>query len=139
MPKDFEDKVIDFHRYVVQLRNRNNYVLSQIANVDQTPLNFDMPHQTAITEKDDKSVIMRTTGCEKQRCAIMLAINADGRKFPPYVIFKRKTMPKGKFPPGIHIRVQEKGWMDTAIFQDCIKTVWNKRPRALLRRSALLG
>jgi hypothetical protein len=26
----------------------------------------------------------------------MLAITADGRKLPPYVIFKRKTMPKAK-------------------------------------------
>jgi hypothetical protein len=55
-----------------------------------------MPHQT--TEKGDKSVIMCTTGCDKQRCTIMLAISADGRMLPPYIIFKRKTMPMGKFP-----------------------------------------
>jgi hypothetical protein len=29
-------------------------MLSQIANADQTPLNFDMPHQTT-TEKGDKA------------------------------------------------------------------------------------
>jgi hypothetical protein len=68
----------------------------------------------------------------------MLTIIADGRKLAPYEIFKRKTMPTGKFPPGIHVRVQEKGWMDTAMVQDWIKTVWNKRPGALLRRPALL-
>jgi hypothetical protein len=133
IPKDFDDKVIDFHRYVIQARKSNNYVLSQTANADHTPLNFDMPHQTTITEKGDKSMIMRTTGCEKQRCTTMLAISAYGRKLPPCVIFKRKTMPNGKFPPGIHVRVQEKGWMATAVVQD-----WNKRSEALLRRPALL-
>jgi hypothetical protein len=54
MLKDFDDKVIDFHRYVIQLRKSNKYMLSQIANADQTPLNFDMPHQTT-TEKGDKA------------------------------------------------------------------------------------
>jgi hypothetical protein len=46
MLKDFDDQVIDSHRYVIQLRKSNNNMLSQIANADQTPLNFDMPHQT---------------------------------------------------------------------------------------------
>jgi hypothetical protein len=41
-------------------------------------------------------------------------------------------MPKGKFPPGIHVRVQEKGWIDTAVVQDWMKTVWNKLPGELL-------
>jgi hypothetical protein len=45
MPKDFDDKVIDFRRYVIQLRKSNNYMLSQIANADQTSLNFDMHQQ----------------------------------------------------------------------------------------------
>lgn len=36
MPKDFGDKVIEFHRYVIKLRKSKNYMLSQIANADQT-------------------------------------------------------------------------------------------------------
>jgi hypothetical protein len=47
-------------------------------------------------------------------------------------------MPKGKFPPGILVIVQEKRWMDTAMVQDWIKTVWNKRLGALLRGPALV-
>jgi hypothetical protein len=39
----------------------------------------------------------------------MLAITADGRKLPPYGIFKRKTIPKAKLPNGVHMRVQGKG------------------------------
>jgi hypothetical protein len=33
----------------------------------------------------------------------MLAVTADGSKLTPYVIFKRKTLPKEKFPAGIHV------------------------------------
>jgi hypothetical protein len=38
----------------------------------------------------------------------MLSITADRRKLLLYAIFKRKTMPKGKLPSGINIKVQEK-------------------------------
>lgn len=28
------------------------------------------------------------------------------------IVFKRKTMPKDSFPPGVVIQCNEKGWMD---------------------------
>jgi hypothetical protein len=68
-----------------------------------------MPTNTTIEGKSEKSVIIRTSGCENQRCTVMLAITADGRKLPPCVIFKRKTMPKAKLPNDVHVRVQGKG------------------------------
>lgn len=36
----------------------------------------------------------------------MLAVLADGMKLPPYVILKRKTMPKEQLPTGIIVRCQ---------------------------------
>ena len=49
---------------------------------------------------------------------VLVACMADGTMLPPYVIFKRKTMPKDTFPPGLVIRVQEKGWMDQHLTMD---------------------
>jgi hypothetical protein len=74
-----------------------------------------MPTNTTIEGKGEKSVIIHTRGCEKQRRTVMLTITADGRKLPPYVIFKRKTMPKAKLPNGVHVCVQAKCWMDAAM------------------------
>ena len=55
----------------------------------------------------------------------MLACTADGGKLPPYVIFKRKTLPKGAmWPKGIIVRCQEKGWMDETLMKDWMKHVW---------------
>ena len=52
---------------------------------------------------------IRTTGHEKSHFTVMLACTADGGKLPPYVIFKRKTLPKGmQFPRGIHPRSSKK-------------------------------
>lgn len=138
LPSAHEDKIVDFHRFVIRIREEKNFLLSQIGNADQTPLNFDMPSSTTVEQKGVRSVHIRTTGAEKQRCTVMLAVTADGRKLPPFVIFKRKTLPKAKFPPGIHVRVQEKGWMTADLMVDWVKTVWGRRPRALLYPSLLV-
>jgi hypothetical protein len=113
-------------------------LLSQTGNANQTPLYFDMPTNMTIEGKGEKSVIIRTSGCEKQRCTAMLAITVDGRKLPLYVIFKRKTMPKAKLPNGVHVHVQGKGWMNAAMVCDWVCKVWGQPPGALLRRPSLL-
>lgn len=138
LPADYTDKVLNFHKFLIQKRQKTAYLLSQIGNADQTPVFFDMPRNSTIDDKGASSVRVKTTGNEKLRCTAMLAITADGRKLPPYVIIKRKTLPKGKFPRGVHVRVQNKGWMDEALMKDWVKCVWNNRPGALLKQPAML-
>ncbi|TWW53636.1 hypothetical protein D4764_0159420 [Takifugu flavidus] len=45
----------------------------------------------------------------------------DGTKLPPYVVLKRKTVPKEAMPAGIIVRAQEKGWMETELVVDWLK------------------
>lgn len=52
-------------------------------------------------------MIIRMSGAEKQKCTLMLVVTADGCKLPPYIIFRRKTIPKGNSPRDIHVRIQE--------------------------------
>ncbi|MCG8431977.1 MAG: hypothetical protein MJA29_12505 [Candidatus Omnitrophica bacterium] len=44
------------------------------------------------------------------------------------LIFKRKTLPKEKFPPGVVIRCNPKGWMDENVMNDWLDSVYVKRP-----------
>lgn len=138
LPPCYEQKVVDFHGFVIRLRRDRQFILSQIGNADQTPINFDMPMSRTVNEKGARSVLVKTTGAEKQRFTVMLAIPADGRKLPPYVIFKRKTLPKANLPAGIHVRAQEKGWMSADLMADWVHTVWGRRPGALLLPSLLV-
>ena len=126
LPKDYEDKLVNFQRFIIAKRKQHNFELSQIGNADQTPLTFDVVTNSTIAEKGVKSVPMVTTGHDKDRFTVMLACRGDGSKLPPYVVFKRKTLPKKMvFPPGVIVRCQEKGWMNEEMVKDWINTVWS--------------
>ena len=69
----------------------------------------------------------------------MLACLGDGTKLPPYVVFKRKTLPKDLvLPRGIHVRAQAKGWMDESLVKDWLNSVWTKVGGLLRKRNLLV-
>jgi hypothetical protein len=56
----------------------------------------------------------------------MLVNTADGYKLPSFVIFRRKTLPKAKFPSRIIVRVQERRWMTEKLILEWLNIVWKK-------------
>ena len=91
-----------------------------------------------VNSKGQKTVLVNTTGHEKSRFTVVLTCLADGTRLKPMVIFKRKTIPKEKFPPGVIIHCHPKGWMDEAGLKVWIQKVWSARPGGLLRKRSLL-
>jgi hypothetical protein len=73
-----------------------------------------MPLDTTVHKKGDKNVKVRTGSNKKQLCTVMLCIMADGGRFPPHTVLKRKTLPKANVKAVI-IQAQESGWMDGLI------------------------
>ena len=139
LPENFEDKLLKFQRYIIAERKKHEYDLSLIGNADQTPLTFDMPANSTVDAKGTKSVSIMTTGHEKDRFTVMLACLGDGTKLPPYVVFKRKTLPKDLvLPRGIHVRAQAKGWMDESLVKDWLNSVWSKVGGLLRKRNLLV-
>ena len=138
LPSDHEELLMKFQSYVIKMRQKYDYNMSQIGNADQTPVTFDLPSETTVSIKGARSVTMRSTGNEKNRFTVMLGCMADGTKLPPYVVFKRKTMPKDKFPSGVIVRVQEQGWFNDSLMDDWLKTVWMKRKGGLEKQRSML-
>ena len=95
LPENYEDKLVEFQRFIIKQRKQHDFEPSQIGNADQTPLTFDLPSATTVALKGSRTVSINTTGNEKNRFTVMLACTADGGKLPPFIIFKRKTLPKG--------------------------------------------
>ena len=139
LPKDLESKVDSFQKYIIKMRKRHEYDLSQIGNMDETPMTFDLPGNRTVHTKGEKTVLVKTTGHEKTHFTVVLVCMADGTKLKPLIIFKRKTLPKNaKFPAGVVVRAQPKRWMDEDGVMFWLENVWNRRPGALLRKRSLL-
>ena len=138
LPDDYEEKIVRFHRFIIDRRKEHNYPLHVIANMDETPLTFDMPPNRTIHNTGEKTIKIRTTGNEKNRVTVVLACAGDGSKLRPMAIFKRKTLPKVANKHGVVIAAQEKGWMDAEIMKVWIEKVWRARRGGLGRRRSLL-
>jgi hypothetical protein len=96
-----------------------------------------MPSSNTVEARGSKSLIIKTTGNEKMRIMCMLGFSADGTNLPPFVIFKKKTLPKDKYLPGIYVRVQEKGWVTEELVRDWVQMICQRGLGALLNMPSM--
>ncbi len=84
---------------------------------------FDLSSNITIDYKGTKTVIIRITEHEYLSFTVILACMADSSKLLAVYIFKLKNLPKENFLYGIHIRINEKGWMNEQEMLWWIETV----------------
>lgn len=90
------------------IRRRMTILLGQI-NTYQTPIWFDMPIDKAVAVKRQRQVHLLTMGNMHNCFAVMLCCTADKHTLPPFLLFKRKTIPtRQKFMPKFIMQVNEK-------------------------------
>lgn len=134
MPREFEQKILDFRRLVINTRKRSLLKLSQIGSMAEVPLNFIVPSNKSVDMKGSRFVI----GYEKPHYTAVLACCANGIKLPPLLISKGKALPKEKLPDGIYIITQNRGWLEEEWIKVWLENVWSKRPGGLQQKNALL-
>lgn len=88
------------HHFMNTFRRKHDYDLPRIGNGDKTPVWFYVPENTTTDFNNTRSVSVRTTSTEQQRC-ILMCIMADGRKLAPYV-FLRELMNRLRQGPAHH-------------------------------------
>jgi hypothetical protein len=138
LPEDYTEQRSEFLSYVMYLRNENEYPLSLIGNMDETPMSFNLPSNTTVEQSGSKTVSILSTGHERSNFTVVLACLADGTKLPPVIIFKLKKIPREEFPEGVVIRANSKGWMNEEEMIWWTENIWTKRsqrgsnPRSLL-------
>ena len=95
-----------------------------LANMDETPLYFDMRRNSTYTFRGDRSVpIIRTNG-HRKRITVCLAILSDGRKLPPFVIFKRKSCPSNPYGRRMLLSANANGWITEALMLRWMSCIW---------------
>lgn len=128
LPKDYEEKLTIFRSYCKDTIAEKSIPPENVINMDEVPLTFDIPVNRTVERTGTSTVSVRTTGNEKASFTVVLSVQANGQKLPPMVIFKRKTLPKEKFPPGVIIKANPKGWMDEEKMSEWLREVYVKRP-----------
>ena len=121
--KEVWDKRIDFGFF--------DYL---IANMDETPLSFNMIPTKTIAKKGTKSIIIKTLEQEKLRVSVLLTITADGGRLPPYIIFKAKRHGKieKELQKDIYVKnkkcviaCNDNAWATEDIIIDWVNKIWN--------------
>ena len=79
------------------MRIDHAYPLGLIANMDKTPVTFNLPSNITIDEIGAQSVSIRTTRHEKTNFTVVLTCIANGTKLSLLIIFKPKKIPCGNF------------------------------------------
>ena len=138
LPAALDEKILNFQRFIIKNRKMTDFPLARIGNMDETPMCFDMPHSSTLHKKGEKTILLRTTGHEKDHFTVVLACTADGGKLPPMVIFRRKTFPKDKFTSGVVIHNHVKGWMDEKGVMKWLDKVWSRRDGGLRKKPSML-
>ena len=87
-PKNFEQDLLNYQRYITNLRKTGNFQMGQIAIADKTAIYLVMPPNYTLEKKAVKAVHLKTTGCERLRLTVMLAATDDGRTFTTLVNFE---------------------------------------------------
>ena len=69
---DYEEKIVQYQRFIIKQRRAHSYPLHLVANMDESPIQFDMPSNRTVSKTGEKSVKIRTTGNEKDRLTVVL-------------------------------------------------------------------
>ncbi|CAK8671192.1 unnamed protein product [Clavelina lepadiformis] len=124
-PHDLEDKLYSFVEFNKKQRDLHKFQPSMIANMDETPIWADMPSATTINRRGVQAVPIRTTGHEKNRLTVCLAVKADGTKMTPYVVIPTKKVKKELADiSGVIVAATPNGWMNGNLTADWVEKVW---------------
>ena len=86
MPRNLEDKIRNFIAFNKKQIDVNSLQPAMIANMDETPIWADMPSATTVDSRGVHTVPIKTTGHEKNRLTVCLAVKADGTKMKPFTV-----------------------------------------------------
>ena len=128
---DITNGLVDkFLRFVIRMRQLRGYELSEIGNMDETPVYFEMPGKATYEYKGQSSVTVTSTGHEKERVTVTLGAYADGTKMSPLVHLSGvRPLPKKDIPSGIIVYMcgsGRKSWANEETILFWLQKLWGK-------------
>ncbi|CAN0310897.1 unnamed protein product, partial [Pylaiella littoralis] len=114
-------------------------IFALLYNMDQTPIQAEMPPDTTVEKTGTKSACITTGGeTEKLRYTVVLAVRGDGQKVRPRIIYKGNPFVGGTnnfgYPAGgISLGVQKSSWCDGTQSDEWVTQDFMRRPGSTSR------
>ena len=96
---------------------------SRILNVDEFSAHTESIPRRTYEQRGTRRVSLAMGGATKRNVTTALTVTADGKMLPPYVIARRKTVPKMFGVDGVVFGANEKSWMTAKEFIRYIKLI----------------
>eukprot|EP00117_Sycon_ciliatum_P034900 scpid75057/ scgid26549/ Pogo transposable element with KRAB domain len=128
-----ERKLVLVRKFHTDIRSAGEFEKKNIANMDQTPLPFDLNVGKTYAEKGSKTVWCRSVGgsvMDKREATVQLTIYADGEpRVKPLIIFRgtgqRITQQeKQQYDHRVTVHFQENAWCDESVFLFWARHMW---------------
>ena len=134
VPADFAELLQDFRRSIIQARKVHKIDPSDIINMDQTMVRFDMPRSKTNDVRGKKDIRIKTTKAEKKGFTVALAATATGEKLPAVIFFKEKGGSLGvrvrrafDIPDNVRVRAKTNGWQTAVEYQWWLRSILKRK------------
>ena len=117
-PADCIPKLVSFISHLRKQQISYGYQNGAIFAMDETACWMDMPSDTTVAVTGARSVLLKTTGHEKNHFTVILTARADGLKMKPFIVFKGKgtrLIKELQKIPGVVIHFSSNGCMNDAL------------------------
>jgi hypothetical protein len=94
VPGDYKDKITSWLQFNRRAQAKFNFELSEIANMDQTPISFEFLDNRTYDTKGVRTVFVKQTGSgwDRRQATLQILVHADGiQRCKPLLIFHGKN------------------------------------------------
>jgi hypothetical protein len=109
VPADYKDKITSWLQFNRRAQARFNFELSEIANMDQTPISFEFLDNKTYDTIGARTVFVKQTGSgwDRRQATLQILVHADGiQRCKPLLIFHGKNEDHRQKPKAGNLRLE---------------------------------
>jgi transposase-like protein len=140
VPEDYKEKITSWLQFNRRAQAKFGFELSEIANMDQTPISFEFLDNKTYDTKGVKTVFVKQSGSgwDRRQATLQIVVHADGiPRCKPLLIFHGKNedhrqKPKAGnlrreyklYDPRVEVMFNPKAWSNTDLMVEWIKHMY---------------
>jgi hypothetical protein len=140
VPEGYKEKIISWLQFNRRAMAKFNFELSEIANMDQTPISFEFLDNKTYDTKGVRTVFVKQTGSgwDRRQATLQILVHADGiQRCKPLLVFHGKNQDHKQKPVSsnlkkeyklydsrVEVMFNPKAWSNTDLMVEWIKHLY---------------